>query len=102
MFIRSSGRITEASQPQLPRSGPSGQPIESSQLARPSRSHLRAYLHRYGVVLEDLLRPAKAAAFPLHHEIPKGVRGSIDETRSLRVAAIGCHLATTRFKGVER
>ena len=53
---------------------------------------------------EDLLRPAKAATFPLHDEIPKGVGGSIDETRSLRVAAIGCRLATTRspIKGVQR
>ena len=33
MFIRSSGD-TEASQPQLPRSGPDGQPTESSQLGR--------------------------------------------------------------------
>src|SRR6516225_7501174 len=104
MFIRSSGRITEASQPQLPRSGPSGQPIESSLLARPNHSHLRAHLHRYGVVLEDLLRPAKAAAFPLHDKIPKGVHSSIDETHSLRVAAIGCRLAATRspVKGVQR
>jgi hypothetical protein len=40
----------------------------------------------------------------LHDEIPKGVRGSIDETRSLRVAAIGCRLAATRspIKGVQR
>jgi len=73
-------------------------------LARPNRSHLRAHLYRYGVVFEDLLRPAKAAAFPLHDEIPKGVRGSIDETRSLRVAAIGRRLAATRLpiKGVQR
>jgi hypothetical protein len=40
----------------------------------------------------------------LHDEIPKGVRGSIDETRALRAAAIGCRLATTRspIKGVQR
>jgi hypothetical protein len=39
----------------------------------------------------------------LHDEIPKGVRGSIDETRSLQVAAIGCRLAATRspVKGVQ-
>src|SRR6516164_7566868 len=73
-------------------------------LARPNRSHLRAHLYRYGVVFEDLLRPAKAAAFPLHDEIPKGVRGSIDKTRSLWVAAIGCRLAAARslIKGVQR
>jgi hypothetical protein len=73
-------------------------------LTRPSRSHLRAHLHRYGVVPEDLLRPAKAAAFPLHDEIPKGVRGSIDEVRSLRVASIGCQFAATcsPVKGVQR
>src|SRR5215472_1511303 len=73
-------------------------------LARPNRSHLRAHLYRYGVVLEDLLRPAKAAAFPLHDEIPKGVRGGIDETRSLRVAAIGSRLGATRLpiKGIQR
>src|SRR5215472_7764036 len=56
-------------------------------LAMPNRSHLRAHLHRYSVVLEDLLRVAKATAFALHDEIPKGVRGSIDQTRSLWVAA---------------
>ena len=46
----------------------------------------------------------EAAAFPLHDEIPKGVRGSIDETRSLQVGAIGCRLAATRspIKGVQR
>jgi hypothetical protein len=40
----------------------------------------------------------------LHDEIPKGVRGSIDEMRSLRIAAIGCRLAATRspIKGVQR
>src|SRR6516162_5433283 len=32
MSIRSSGGSLKASQPQLPRSGPTGQPIESSQL----------------------------------------------------------------------
>ena len=69
-------------------------------LARPNRSHLRAHLYRYGVVFEDLLRPAKAAAFPLHDEIPKGVRGGIDETRSLRVAAIGSRLGA--IKGIQR
>ena len=76
----------------------------TSQLAGPNRSHLRAHLHRYGVVLEGLLGPAKAAAFPLHDEIPKGVRGSIDETCSLRVAAIGWRLTATRspIKGVQR
>jgi hypothetical protein len=31
----------------------------------------------------------------LHDEAPKGVRGSIDETRSLRVAAIGCSFAVS-------
>src|SRR6516164_10126536 len=99
MSIRSSGGSLKASQPQLPRSGPTGQPIESSQLARLNRSHLRAHLHWYGVVLEDLLRLAKATAFPLNDEIPKGVRGSIDETRSLRVGVIGCRLAA--IKGVQ-
>src|SRR6516225_4627193 len=34
MSIRSSGGSLKASQPQLPRSGPTGQPIESSQLGR--------------------------------------------------------------------
>jgi hypothetical protein len=40
----------------------------------------------------------------LHDEIPKGVRGSIDEMRSLQVAAIGCRLAAIRspIKGVQR
>jgi len=40
----------------------------------------------------------------LNDEIPKGVSGSIDETRSLRVAAIGCRFAATRspIKGVQR
>ena len=89
---------------QFPKPASDEQPIWQSQLPRLNRSHLRAHLHRYGVVLEDLLRPAKAAAFPLHDEIPKGVRGSIDKTRALRVAAIGCRLFTTRspFKGVQR
>jgi len=71
---------------------------------RPNRSHLHAHLHRYGVFLEDLLRLAKATAFPLNDEIPKGVSGSIHETRSLQIAAIGCRLAATRspIKGVQR
>jgi hypothetical protein len=40
----------------------------------------------------------------LHDEIPKSVRGSIDETRSLRVASTGRRLAATRspVKGVQR
>jgi len=40
----------------------------------------------------------------LHDEIPKGVCSSIDETRSLRVAAIGCRLVAIRspVKGVQR
>jgi hypothetical protein len=40
----------------------------------------------------------------LNDEIPKGVSGSIDETRSLRVATIGCRLAAPRspIKGVQR
>jgi hypothetical protein len=40
----------------------------------------------------------------LHDDIPKSVRGSIDETRSLRVASIGRRLAATRspVKGVQR
>src|SRR5215469_7071770 len=76
----------------------------TSWLVRPNRSHFHAHFHRYGVILEDLLCPAEATAFPLHDEIPKGVRGSIDETRSLRVAEIGCRLAATRLpiKGVQR
>jgi hypothetical protein len=40
----------------------------------------------------------------LNDEIPKGVSGSIDETGSLRVAAIGSRPAATRstIKGVQR
>src|ERR1044071_10215167 len=53
------------------------------ELARPYRSHLGADLGRHGVVGEDLLGRAKLAAFPLHDEAPKGVRGSIDEKRPL-------------------
>ena len=51
-----------------------------------------------------MLAPAKATAFPVHDEIPKGVRGGIDEPRSLRVAVIGYRLAATRspIKGVQR
>ena len=75
-----------------------------ARLARPNNSHLRAHLRRYGIILEDRFRPAKAAAFALHDEIPKGVRGSIDEKRALRVAANGRPLAAARspVKGVQR
>ena len=81
--------------------------IRSYPLARAHHSHLRAHLHRYGVVFEDMLRPAKAAALPLQNEIPKGVRGSIDEALSFRVAAIGCRPAAARalitlITGVQR
>ena len=64
-------------------------------LARAHHSHLRAHLHRYGVVFEDMLRPAKAAALPLQNEIPKGVRGSIDETRE--AAGRGYWLPSCRY-----
>jgi hypothetical protein len=49
----------------------------------------------------DRIRERQRAQF--HDEIPKGVRVSIDETRSLRVAAIGCRFAATRspIKGVQ-
>src|SRR5215469_9080079 len=52
MFIRSSGRITEASQPQLPRSGPSGQPIESSQLDHSVAAKTGDLLHAITVLGE--------------------------------------------------
>jgi hypothetical protein len=40
----------------------------------------------------------------LRDEIPKSIRGGIDETRSLRIASIGCRLAATHspVKAVQR
>src|SRR5690349_17722652 len=58
-------------------------------LARRNRSHLRAHLAWYGVVLESQLRVTKAAAFPLHDEIPQGIGGGSDQARPLRAAPIG-------------
>ncbi|HKX09257.1 MAG TPA: hypothetical protein VJN67_13745 [Stellaceae bacterium] len=58
-------------------------------LARPDRSHLRAHLTWYGVVLESQLSVVKAAAFPLDDEIPQGVSGGSDQAHSFRVAPIG-------------
>src|SRR5215472_3114919 len=76
----------------------------SCKTARSNRSHPCAHLARYAVVFKDLLRPAKAAAFPLHDEIPKSIGGGVDEMRSLRIASIGCRLAITYLavKGVQR
>jgi hypothetical protein len=47
------------------------------QLARPDGAHFPADLRRHGEILEDLLGPAEAAAFPLHDEVPKGNRGKL-------------------------
>jgi hypothetical protein len=52
MSIRFSGGITEASQPQLPASGPRGQPIESSHLAQESGRQVVAVSTAYLPVLQ--------------------------------------------------
>ena len=102
--MRCSSSGTKAATDSLRATGCHRKDSPTSQLAKPNRSHLRAHFRWYRVVLEDLIRPTKAAGFPLHDEIPKSVRGSIDETRSLRVAAIGCRIAAMCFpiKGIQR
>jgi hypothetical protein len=51
-----------------------------------------------------VLGPAKAAAFTLHDEVPKGVSGGIDQTLALQIAAVGRGMASARspVKGIQR